>query len=54
MKKLPLLISGVLVTMLVALYFFIPSFQSFIHEAFDVLTSDDEKQIGRASCRERV
>lgn len=47
MKKLPLVISGALVTTLVSLYFFIPSFQSFIHEAFDVLTSDDEKRIDK-------
>jgi len=45
MKKLPLIISGGLATTLVALYFLIPSFQSFIRDAFDVLTSDDEKRI---------
>ena len=47
MKKLPFLISGALVVTLVSLYFLIPSFQSFIREAFDVLTSDDEKRIDK-------
>jgi uncharacterized membrane protein YdjX (TVP38/TMEM64 family) len=45
MKKLPFLISLSLLTTLVILYFVIPSFQAFIKEAFDVLTSDDEERI---------
>jgi len=51
MKKLPFLISAVLVATLVTLYFLIPSFQSFIREAFDVLTSDDEKRIDKWVCQ---
>jgi uncharacterized membrane protein YdjX (TVP38/TMEM64 family) len=47
MKKLPLIIAfGVLGT-LVALYFIIPSFESFIKEAFDVLTSNDKPRISK-------
>jgi uncharacterized membrane protein YdjX (TVP38/TMEM64 family) len=45
MKKLPLIISLGLLSILVLLYFTVPSFQSFINEAFDVLTSNDEKRI---------
>jgi uncharacterized membrane protein YdjX (TVP38/TMEM64 family) len=45
MKKLPLVISFSLVSILVALYFIVPSFRSFINEAFDVLTSDDQSRI---------
>ncbi len=45
MKKLPLLISVSLLAILVALYFIIPSFQNFINEAFDVLTSNDQERI---------
>jgi uncharacterized membrane protein YdjX (TVP38/TMEM64 family) len=45
MKKLPLIVSSGLLTILVLLYFTIPSFQGFINEAFDVLTSNDEKRI---------
>ena len=47
MKKLPLLLSLAALTILVGLYFIIPSFQSFIREAFDILTSDDEERISR-------
>jgi uncharacterized membrane protein YdjX (TVP38/TMEM64 family) len=45
MRKLPLVISLGLLSILVLLYFTIPSFHNFINEAFDVLTSDDEKRI---------
>jgi uncharacterized membrane protein YdjX (TVP38/TMEM64 family) len=45
MKKLPLLISASLLAILVTIYFVIPSFQNFINEAFDVLTSDDQERI---------
>jgi uncharacterized membrane protein YdjX (TVP38/TMEM64 family) len=45
MKKLPFLVSISLLTILVILYFTIPSFQAFVKEAFDVLTSDDEELI---------
>ena len=45
MKKLPFLISFSLLACLVILYFIIPSFQAFVKEAFDVLTSDDEERI---------
>src|SRR5687768_1582775 len=45
MKKLPLLVSLFLLAILVVFYFVIPSFQSFIKEAFDVLTSENEERI---------
>ena len=45
MKKLPLIISLSLLAILAALYFVIPSFQNFITEAFDILTSDDQERI---------
>ncbi len=47
MKKLPLLISASLLAILVTIYFVIPSFQNFINEAFDVLTSDDQERISK-------
>ncbi len=47
MKKLPLIISLSLLVILAALYFIIPSFQNFINEAFNVLTSDDQEKITR-------
>lgn len=43
---MPLLVSLSALTILVSLYFIIPSFQNFIREAFDILTSDDEERIG--------
>jgi uncharacterized membrane protein YdjX (TVP38/TMEM64 family) len=45
MKKLPLLVSLFLLAILIVFYFVIPSFQSFIKEAFDVLTSENEERI---------
>lgn len=45
MKKLPLLVSLFLLAILVVFYFVIPSFQSFIKEAFDVLTGENEERI---------
>lgn len=45
MKILPLIISGSLLAILVAAYFVFPSFQAFIREAFDVLTSNDQARI---------
>jgi uncharacterized membrane protein YdjX (TVP38/TMEM64 family) len=47
MKKLPLIIAITILGTMVALYFIIPSFQSFIKEAFDVLTSDDQPRISK-------
>jgi uncharacterized membrane protein YdjX (TVP38/TMEM64 family) len=47
MKKLPIIISSSLLGILVACYFTIPSFQGFIKEAFDVLTSDDKERISK-------
>jgi uncharacterized membrane protein YdjX (TVP38/TMEM64 family) len=47
MKKLPFVISFSLLSILIALYFIIPSFRSFINEAFDVLTSDDQDKISQ-------
>jgi uncharacterized membrane protein YdjX (TVP38/TMEM64 family) len=46
MKILPLIISGSLLAVLAGCYFLIPSFQHFIKEAFDVLTSNDQEKIG--------
>ena len=45
MKKLPLIISSGIITVLAACYFMFPSFQSAIDEAFDVLTSNDQERI---------
>jgi uncharacterized membrane protein YdjX (TVP38/TMEM64 family) len=45
MKILPLIISGSLLALLVAAWFVFPSFQAFIREAFDVLTSNDQERI---------
>lgn len=45
MKILPLIISLSLLAILAGCYFLIPSFQSFIKEAFDVLTSNDQQRI---------
>ena len=42
---MPLLVSLFLLAILVVFYFIIPSFQSFIKEAFDVLTSENEERI---------
>jgi uncharacterized membrane protein YdjX (TVP38/TMEM64 family) len=47
MKKLPFFISLSLLSVLLACYFFVPSFQAFIDTAFDVLTSNDEDKIQR-------
>lgn len=47
MKKLPFIISFSLLALVAACYFLIPSFQSFIHEGFDVLTSNDQVRIKR-------
>ena len=46
MKILPLIISLSLIGVIAGFYFFIPGFQNFIKEAFDVLTSNDEQRIG--------
>jgi uncharacterized membrane protein YdjX (TVP38/TMEM64 family) len=45
MKLLPLIISISLLVVLAGCYFLIPSFQNFMKEAFDVLTSNNEEQI---------
>ena len=47
MKKLPVIISFSLLATIVILYFTIPSFQSFIKRAFEILTSDDEQRISK-------
>ena len=47
MKKLPFIISFSLLAVVVACYFLIPSFQNFVKEGFDVLTSDDQVRIQR-------
>lgn len=44
-SKIPLYFSIVLVGGILACYFFIPSFQEFLDEAWQVLTSDDNQQI---------
>lgn len=45
--KTPLWISLSLLIVLVAGYFFVPSFQNAINEAFEVLTSDDKERISK-------
>ena len=45
MKMLPLIIALSVLGIAVACYFIIPSFQEFIKEAFDILTSDDKERI---------
>ncbi|HTE23191.1 TVP38/TMEM64 family protein [Flavitalea sp.] len=47
MKKRPLIISVSLLGILIGCYFLIPSFQDFIKEGFDVLTSDDQQRISK-------
>lgn len=47
MKKLPLIISFSLAGVVAGCYFLLPSFQGFINQAFDVLTSDDEERISK-------
>jgi uncharacterized membrane protein YdjX (TVP38/TMEM64 family) len=44
-SKLPLIISFSLVGGIVASYFIFPGFHAFVHEAFDVLSSEDEARI---------
>jgi uncharacterized membrane protein YdjX (TVP38/TMEM64 family) len=44
-SKYPLLISGLLIAMLVAAYFLIPSFQEFVRNAYATLSSGDRRQI---------
>lgn len=45
MKMLPLIIAVSVLGIAVTCYFIIPSFQEFIKEAFDILTSDDKERI---------
>jgi uncharacterized membrane protein YdjX (TVP38/TMEM64 family) len=45
MKRLPLIIGLSVLGILVACYFFIPSFRQFINVGFDVLTSNDERKV---------
>jgi uncharacterized membrane protein YdjX (TVP38/TMEM64 family) len=45
MKLLSIIIGFTVISILVACYFFIPSFQQFINNGFDVLTSNDEKKV---------
>jgi uncharacterized membrane protein YdjX (TVP38/TMEM64 family) len=46
-SKLPLYISILLVGSLIASYFLLPSFQQFLNEAYQVLTSDDKQKISK-------
>ncbi|MBT1705533.1 TVP38/TMEM64 family protein [Chryseosolibacter indicus] len=43
-SKLPLIVSISVIVIMVGSYFLIPGFQSFINEAYEVLTSDDEQR----------
>jgi uncharacterized membrane protein YdjX (TVP38/TMEM64 family) len=45
MKLLPVIIGLIVLGVLAACYFFIPSFQQFINNAFEILTSNDEKKV---------
>ena len=47
MKKLPFVISFSLLAVVVACYFIITPFQTFVKEGFDVLTSNDQARIQR-------
>lgn len=47
MKKLPLVISFSLLAIVIACYFLIPTFRSFLAEGFDILTSNDQVRIQR-------
>lgn len=44
-SKAPLIVSGIIIAVLVAAYFFIPGVQGFFIEAWNVLTSNDEQRI---------
>lgn len=44
-SKAPLIISGIIIASLFLSYFFIPGVEQFFTEAWDVLTSNDEKRI---------
>lgn len=44
-SKVPLFVSGLIVTGIVSAYFFVPSVQSFFDEAWQVLSSNDEAKI---------
>jgi len=44
-SKVPLIVSGIIISSLVVAYFFIPGVQGFFTEAWDVLTSNDEEKI---------
>ncbi len=44
-SKAPLTISVIIIAGLILAYFFIPEFQRFLNEAWNVLTSNDEKRI---------
>lgn len=44
-SKTPLIISFILLATLVLLYFIWPEYQAFLHEAYEVLTSDDNERI---------
>lgn len=46
-SKWPLYISLVLVSIIIGSYFFLPNFQNFISEAYDVLSSGDEEKISQ-------
>jgi uncharacterized membrane protein YdjX (TVP38/TMEM64 family) len=46
-SKIPLYISILLVGSLIASYFLLPSFQQFLNEAYQVLTSDDKQKISQ-------
>ncbi|RZK47548.1 MAG: TVP38/TMEM64 family protein [Pedobacter sp.] len=47
MKNLPLYFAVGILGMLCGLYFTVPSFQNFLTEAFDVLTSDNQARINK-------
>jgi len=44
-SKKPLILSAVVIAALIGSYFFIPSVHSFVNEAYEVLTSEDNKRI---------
>ena len=44
-SKAPIIVSGIIIVSLVGAYFFVPGVREFLTEAWEVLTSNDEKRI---------
>ncbi len=44
-SRWPLIVSGILILGIIAIYFLIPDFKNFVKEAYEVLTSNNERRI---------